>query len=111
MRRLGWGCVFVAAALFIAAVVFGQINCPIPHCNGPDLDAWMPAFLLTPLGFPALVLTIFFVARKIWPNSRLLSVAPKYLILTFIGLAILLPFLLGYINGRTRISPPVQVHQ
>jgi hypothetical protein len=35
MRFLGWGFVFVAAAIFIVMLVGAQIGCPIPACKGP----------------------------------------------------------------------------
>jgi len=111
MRRLGWGCVFVAAALFIVMLVGAQSACPLLKCKGPDGDVWMPPFFFAPIGFPALVMSGLFVARKIWPNSRALSLAPKYFLLVFIGLAFLIPFLFGFFKGRAPASPQIQVHQ
>jgi hypothetical protein len=114
MRILGWGCVFVTAAMFIAMLVVAQIGCPIPTCKGPDGDAWMPAFFFAPFGLPALVASIFFIAKKIWPNSPVMSAVGlglKYLALAIIGLAFLTTFILGYLHGRERTSHQIQVQQ
>ena len=65
MQLLGWGFVFVAAALFIVTLVVGQRGCPIPTCRGPEGDAWMPAFFFAPIGLPALVASVFFISKQI----------------------------------------------
>ncbi len=114
MRFLGWGCVFAAAAIFIWTLVIGQIGCPLARCKGPDGDAWMPAFFFTPFGLPALVMSVFFIAKKIWPDSPNLSRAGlwlKYLFFVIIGLVILSVFIFGYVSGRVHSSHQTQVHQ
>ena len=111
MRAIGWGCVFVLAALFVVALVGAQIGCPIPRCTGPDGDAWMPAFLFAPLGIPALVASVFFVAEKLWPDSPGLTRAGlwlKYLFLAVFGLAILSLFVSGFLRGRDSAFLPSQ---
>jgi hypothetical protein len=114
MRFLGWGIAFVAAAIFIVMLVGAQMGCPIPTCKGPEGDAWMPAFFFAPFGLPALVMSIFFIAKKIWPNSPVLSRAGlwlKYLFFVIIGLVILSGFIFGYLKGRSRAFHLTQVHQ
>jgi hypothetical protein len=114
MRYLGWGLVFFAAAIFIWTLATGQTGCPYLACKGPDGDAWMPAFFFAPFGLPALVASLFFIAKKIWPNSPSLSRAGlwlKYGILAIFGLAILSIFIAGYIQGRRAYSHQIQVHQ
>ena len=114
MRFLGWGCVFAAAALFIVTLITGQTGCPFATCKGPDGDAWMPAFFLAPFGLPALVASIFVIAKKLWPSSPVLSRAGlwlKYLFFAIVGLAILSIFIAGYLDGRKASSHQIQVHQ
>jgi hypothetical protein len=64
---------FGVAALFILAVGGAMLACPPGKCVGPDLDAWMPAFLFAPLGAPSAVGCVVFVAGRIWPNSRIIT--------------------------------------
>jgi hypothetical protein len=114
MRFLGWGCVFVAAAIFVVMLVGAQIGCPIPTCRGPEGDAWMPAFFFAPFGLPALGMSAFFIAKKIRPNSPKLSRAGpwlKYLFLVIIGLVLLSGFIFGYLKGREPASHQTQQHQ
>jgi hypothetical protein len=114
MRLVGWGLVFVTAAMYIFFLVVAQRSCPIPTCKGPAGDAWMPIFFFTPVGLPALGMSAFFIAKKIWPHSPLLSRVGlwlKYLLFVLLGLAILTPFIFGYLKGRQHSSHPVQVHQ
>jgi hypothetical protein len=115
MRFWGWllrGCAFVAAAIFIVMLVGAQTSCPIPACKGPEGDAWMPALFFAPLGLPALVMSVFFIAKAPWPNSPLLSRAGlwlKYLLFVLIALAILTPFIFGYLKGRQNMPHHIQV--
>ena len=114
MRFVGWGLIFVAAGLYIFFLVAAQMGCPIPTCKGPDGDAWMPVFFFAPLGLPAIVASVFFLAKKIWPDSPILSrvgLGLKYVLFVLVGLAILTPFIFGYLKGRGRTSPQIQVHQ
>jgi len=111
LRRLLWGLAFVAAAIFIVTLAVGQLGCPIQTCKGPDGDAWMPAFFFAPLGLPALVISVFFVARKIWPNSPFLWLWLKYLFFVIIAVVILTPFIFGFLDALKSTSHHIQVRQ
>jgi hypothetical protein len=58
------GCGFLAAFLFIAAIIFSQSQCPIPACTGNDIDAWLLPAALAPLGIPALIWSAIFAAKR-----------------------------------------------
>jgi len=117
MRFWAWllrACTFIAAVIFVLILVDAQIACPIPTCKGPEGDVWMLVFVVTPLGLPALVMSVFFLAKLIWPTSQLVSRAGlwlMYLLFAIIGLAILCPFILGCLDGLKHTSHRVQVHQ
>jgi len=50
VRKLGlWISYFVAIVYFLS-ILLPAIHCLQHGCKGPDLDAFMPAFMLTPLG-------------------------------------------------------------
>jgi len=50
VRKLGlWISYFVAIVYFLS-ILLPAIYCLQHGCKGPDLDAFMPAFMLTPLG-------------------------------------------------------------
>jgi hypothetical protein len=51
LRRLGLAISYVIAAGYILSVLLPSFYCFSHGCRGPgDLDAFMPAFLFTPLG-------------------------------------------------------------
>ena len=50
LRRLGLAILYFIAAVYFFSVLLPAIYCFRHGCRGPDLDAFMPAFMLTPLG-------------------------------------------------------------
>jgi hypothetical protein len=55
---------FLAAGLFVAAIIFTQYQCPIPECTGNDIDAWLLPAAFAPIGVPALIWSIVFVVKR-----------------------------------------------
>ncbi len=68
---------FIAAFLWIFLILWPLSYCISKGCSGPDLDGFMPAFLLTPYGLPCFIWTIFYILKKIWPNSAAVQVIEK----------------------------------
>jgi hypothetical protein len=51
LRRLGLGISYFIATVYVVLIVWPGLYCYQTGCKGPgDLDAFMPAFLLTPAG-------------------------------------------------------------
>ncbi len=50
LRRVGLGVAYFIAIVFFLSILLPAIFCLGHGCKGPDLDAFMPAFMLTPLG-------------------------------------------------------------
>jgi len=49
-RRLGLAISYFLAVVFIFSILLPSIYCLRHGCQGPELDAFMPAFALTPVG-------------------------------------------------------------
>jgi hypothetical protein len=51
LRRLGFAISYFIAIVYILSILLPSIYCLQNGCRGPgELDAFMPAFMLTPLG-------------------------------------------------------------
>ena len=51
LRKLGLAISYFIAIVFVLSIVLPSIYCLRNGCKGPgELDAFMPAFMLTPLG-------------------------------------------------------------
>ncbi len=50
LRKIGLGIAYFVAMLYLASIVLPAIYCLHHGCRGPELDAFMPAFMLTPAG-------------------------------------------------------------
>lgn len=51
LRKLGLAISYFVAGVFIFSILLPSIYCLRQGCRGPgELDAFMPAFMLTPLG-------------------------------------------------------------
>lgn len=49
LRRLGLGISYFIAILYFFSILLPLLYC-LPNCGGPGLDAFLPAFALTPFG-------------------------------------------------------------
>src|SRR5271168_2202266 len=50
LRKLGLAISYFIASVYFLSILLPSIYCLRHGCHGPDLDAFMPAFLLTPVG-------------------------------------------------------------
>lgn len=67
---------FVIAALWVFSVLWASEYCLIHGCSGPtgnNIDGFLPAFALAPIGVPAFIWTLVILLRWAW---RKLSNAP-----------------------------------
>jgi hypothetical protein len=50
LRKLGLAITYFIASVYIFSILLPSLYCLRHGCRGPDLDAFMPAFALTPFG-------------------------------------------------------------
>jgi hypothetical protein len=58
LGKIAWGIAYFFAILYIVLTVWPAIYCWQHSCRGPDLDAFMPAFFLSPWGAVACGFTL-----------------------------------------------------
>jgi Ni/Fe-hydrogenase subunit HybB-like protein len=59
LRKLGLAISYFIAILYILSILLPSIYCLRDGCRGPELDAFMPAFALTPLGAIATAFSLY----------------------------------------------------
>jgi hypothetical protein len=53
---------FLVALVWIGIVLGAQRACPIhASCTGPLADAWMPAYLTSVVGIPAVIVSVIII--------------------------------------------------
>ncbi len=50
---------FIVILLYIAAIIWPMFGCDGSICTGTNGDAWMPAFFLSPIGIPLIMMFIY----------------------------------------------------
>jgi hypothetical protein len=50
LRKLGLAVSYFIASVYILSILLPSVYCLRHGCRGPELDAFMPAFMLTPVG-------------------------------------------------------------
>ena len=66
LRKLGLAISYFIAIVYILSIVLPSIYCSQHGCKGPgDLDAFMPAFALTPLGALATAFSLYNAIQNI----------------------------------------------
>jgi hypothetical protein len=60
----------LVAGIFVLTLVIAQNGCPNLRCNGPEGDGWMLPLFFSPIGVPALLWVIFFIAKEIWTHPQ-----------------------------------------
>jgi len=72
LRRIGLTISYLIAAAYILSVVLPADYCLSHGCRGPgELDAFMPAFLLTPVGAIGTAFSLHHSIRNIRARSHL----------------------------------------
>jgi hypothetical protein len=66
LRKLGLAISYFIAIVFVLSIVLPSIYCLRNGCKGPgELDAFMPAFMLTPLGAIATAFSLHHAIQQI----------------------------------------------
>ncbi len=65
LRRLGLGIAYFVAIVYLLLILLPGLYCYQRGCKGPDLDAFMPAFLFTPAGAIATAFSLFNAMQNI----------------------------------------------
>lgn len=84
LRKLGLAICYALTAGYILSILLPAVYCMRHGCKGPgDLDAFMPAFALTPVGAITTAISLFHAVRQIkkgqsswifWPLAAIFSV-------------------------------------
>jgi hypothetical protein len=63
--KLGLGLLYFVAIVYILSILLPSIYCLRHGCTGPEGDAFMPAFFLTPLGAITTAICLFHAIHQI----------------------------------------------
>jgi hypothetical protein len=84
LRRLGLAISYFIAIAYILSILWPSIYCLRHGCRGPELDAFMPAFALIPIGGIATVFSFRHSIQQIrkressswifWPAAIVLAI-------------------------------------
>jgi hypothetical protein len=83
LRRLGLAISYFIAFAYILSILWPSIYCLRHGCRGPELDAFMPAFALIPIGGIATVFSFRHSIQQIrkressrifWPAAIVLAI-------------------------------------
>lgn len=97
LRRVGLAISYFIASVYILSILLPSIYCLRHGCRGPEGDAFMPAFFLTPVGTIATAFSLYNVIQQIrkgqswswifWPLAIIFAMVLLGAI-AFIGLGI-----------------------
>jgi hypothetical protein len=59
----------IISILYVASIVLGFSSCPHYACRGTEIDAFLPAFGLSPFGIPALAIWLYATIKQIRRNE------------------------------------------
>jgi hypothetical protein len=65
LRKLGLAISYFIAIVYLLSVLFPSIYCLQHGCRGPEGDAFMPAFFLTPLGTIATAFSLYNAIQQV----------------------------------------------
>ena len=65
LRRLGLAISYFIAIVYILSILLPSIYCFRHGCRGPELDGFMPAFMLTPVGAIATAFSLYNAIQRI----------------------------------------------
>jgi hypothetical protein len=65
LQKLGLAITYFIAIVYILSIVFPSIYCLQHGCRGPEGDAFMPAFFLTPVGAIATAFSLYNATQQI----------------------------------------------
>jgi hypothetical protein len=105
LRRIGLGISYFVAIVYFLSILLPGLYCLRYGCRGPgELDAFMPAFALTPIGLIATGFSLYNAVQQIrrgkpsawvfWPLATIFAVV----LVVVIGLIVIM----GYITAVHR---------
>jgi hypothetical protein len=65
LRKLGLAISYFIAGVYVLSILLPSMYCWQHGCKGPELDAFMPAFALTPFGAIATAFSLHNVIQQI----------------------------------------------
>jgi hypothetical protein len=65
LRKLGLGISYFIATVYVFSILSPSIYCLQHGCRGPEGDAFMPAFFLTPVGAIATAISLYNAIQNI----------------------------------------------
>jgi hypothetical protein len=84
LRKLGFAISYFIAIVYFLLILFPSIYCLRHGCRGPEGDAFMPAFFLTPLGAIATAVSLYNAIQQIrkrqswswvfWPVAMIFAI-------------------------------------
>jgi hypothetical protein len=102
LRKLGLAITYFIASLYFLSILFPSIYCLQHGCRGPEGDAFMPAFFLTPVGTIATAFSLYNAIQHIrkrkswswvfWPVAAIFAIV----LLAAIGFIALLIYHLSF---------------
>jgi hypothetical protein len=96
LRKLGLAISYIITSVYILSILMPALYCFSHGCRGPEIDAFMPAFLLTPIGAIATAFSLHDVIQRIrkgqlrwvfWPLAIVFS-AVLLGVIALIGLVV-----------------------
>jgi hypothetical protein len=63
--KLGLGLLYFVAIVYILSILLPSVYCLRHGCRGPEGDAFMPAFFLTPIGIIATAISLYIAIQQI----------------------------------------------
>jgi hypothetical protein len=84
LRKLGFAISYFIAIVFTLSILLPSLYCLRHGCRGPEGDAFMPAFFLTPLGAIATAVSLYNAIQQIrkrqswswvfWPVAMIFAI-------------------------------------
>lgn len=101
LRRIGLTIAYFTAIVYILSVLLPSEYCLRHRCNGPDLDAFMPAFFLTPIGAFGTAFSLHNSIQNIRKRSHVWAFWPLAILFAIVLLAIVALIVLGILQIAT----------
>jgi hypothetical protein len=84
LRKLGFAISYFIAIVYFLSILLPSLYCLRHGCRGPEGDAFMPAFFLTPLGTIATAVSLYNAIQQIrkrqswswvfWPVAMIFAI-------------------------------------
>lgn len=89
LRRIGLAICYGIAIVYILSIALPALYCYQHGCRGPELDGFMPAFMLTPVSGMATALSLTHAIYKIRKNESAWVYWPLAIVFSIVLLGVL----------------------